>query len=78
MIVKEPPMSQAKRDQSAFHQSALSGRTSGVRYPPRLEHGVAPIFAELRVLEPWENKAPGGDPYNGMGARAGARYDHRK
>jgi hypothetical protein len=79
MVAKEQPMSEAKRDQSAFHQSALSARTIGLRNPARLEHGVAAILAELRVLEPWENKAiSGGDPYNGMGARAGARYSRRK
>ncbi len=72
-------MSEAKRDQSAFYQSASSARPIGLRKPPGLEPCVAPIVAELRVLEPWENKAiPGGDPYNGMGARAGISHGLRK
>ena len=79
MVAKEQNMSEAKRDQSAFQLSASSGRAMGLRNPRGREPCVAPVFAELRVLESWENKViPSGDPYNGMGARAGAGHGLRK
>ena len=66
-------MSEAKRDHSAFHQTAAAGRAIGNAgtFRPGAETGPAPNFADLRMLEFWEDKAiPGGDPYNGIGARA--------
>ena len=65
-------MSELKRNQSLFRQSAPAARVPcrgapAAPPPPRL----ATQPAELCLLEPWENKAvPGGDPYNGIGSRA--------
>jgi hypothetical protein len=79
MVAKEQLMSEAKRDQCAFQQSALAGRTIGLRKPPRLEPCMAPIAQELRLVESWDNKGiSSGDPYNGMGARAGNSHVFRK
>jgi len=64
-------MSQAKRDHSAFHQSAAVGRAFARSKPAGDERWVAPNLADLRVLDSWENRAvPSGDPYNGIGTRA--------
>jgi len=68
---KERHMSEAKRDHSAFHHSAAAARAFARSKPVRQELSVAPNWADLRVLENWENKSvPSGDPYNGIGARA--------
>jgi len=64
-------MSETKRDHSAFHQSAIAGR-----FPTHSKRNCPPSWeslqaAELRVMESWERITfPGGDPYNGIGARA--------
>jgi hypothetical protein len=72
-------MSEAKRDQSAFQQSVAVGRALEVRKTLGSAPRIAPICANLRVLESWENNAiPSGDPYNGMGARAGTVQALRK
>jgi hypothetical protein len=72
-------MSEAKRNQSAFQQSRSLGRALARRNPAGSVPCVAPNFAELRVLESWESKVISShDPYNGMGARAGARHSPRK
>ena len=65
-------MSELKRNQSLFLQSAPAARapcrsTPTAPPPPRL----ATQPAELCLLEAWDNKAmAGGDPYNGIGSRA--------
>ena len=65
-------MSELKRNQSLFRQSAPAARppcrsTSATPPPPRL----ATEPEELCLLEPWEGTTgQGGDPYNGMGSRA--------
>ncbi len=72
-------MSEAKRDQSAFQQSASVGSAIGPRKRPGLAAGVGAKFTDLRVLESWENSVvPSGDPYNGTGARAGIGHGLRK
>ena len=64
-------MSEAKREHSEFHHAVAASRAPARTRPAGPELFLAPAFAELRVLEPWENKAiPRGDPYNGIGARA--------
>ena len=71
MIAQEKLMSEAKRDHSAFHQSAAAGRAIARTKPAGPELWEALKLADLRVLESWENKAiPSGDPYNGIGTRA--------
>ena len=65
-------MSELKRNQSLFRQSAPAARppcrgAPAAQLPPRL----ATQPAELCLVEHWESRpAPGGDPYNGMGSRA--------
>ena len=72
-------MSEAKRDHSAFHQSAPVGRAIARTKRGGPELWVAPNLPELQVLEYRENKAiPNGDPYNGIGARAIAGRGLRK
>ncbi len=74
-------MSEAKRDHSAFHQTAAAGRAvaSARSHRPGAEPGKVPNFADLRLLDTWEDQAiPGGDPYNGIGARAIACRSLRK
>jgi len=64
-------MSETKRDHSAFHQSAMAGRFPAHRRPNGPPSRELLKAAELRVMESWERIAiPGGDPYNGIGARA--------
>lgn len=64
-------MSDTKRDQSAFHQSAMASR-----FPAHIKLSCPPSWgslqaAELRVMESLEQiTILGGDPYNGIGARA--------
>ena len=72
-------MSEAKRDHSAFHQSAVVGRAFARTKSAGPELWVAPKLADLRVLDCRENWAiPSGDPYNGIGARAVAGRALRK
>jgi len=64
-------MSEAKRQHSQCHQARAAGRAVSRAKTVAADLLPAPEWADLRVLEPWENKAiPGGDPYNGVGARA--------
>jgi hypothetical protein len=64
-------MSELKRNQSLFRQSAPAVRVPYRSVPAAAPPRLATQPAELCLLEPWENKAaPGGDPYNGMGFRA--------
>ena len=64
-------MSEAKRQHSQFHQAPAAGRAVSRAKTVAVEVLPAPEWADLRVLEPWGNKpVPGGDPYNGVGARA--------
>lgn len=65
-------MSELKRNQSLFRQSAPAARVPCRSTPAALPPvRLAQEPAELCLLEPWENKAaPGGDPYNGIGFRA--------
>lgn len=65
-------MSEAKRQHSEFHHSTTRQSSPRVR-TVAAETWLAGESAELQVLEPWENRRmPGGDPYNGIGARATA------
>ena len=65
-------MSEAKRQHSEFHHSTTRQSSPRVR-AVAAETWLAGESAELQVLEPWENRRmPGGDPYNGIGARATA------
>ena len=72
-------MSDAKRHNSQFHHATAARRahTRARSVAPELLPG--PEWADLRVMEPWENRAvPSGDPYNGIGARAvAARALHK-
>jgi hypothetical protein len=72
MIVKEPIMSEAKRQHSQFfHHARAAGHPLSRSNAVASKLLPAPEWANLRVLEPWENTTvPRGDPYNGVGARA--------
>ena len=64
-------MSETKRDNSAFHQSAVAGRLAARRQPNCPPSWASLQAAELRIVDSWERiTIPGGDPYNGIGARA--------
>mgnify|MGYP001286486295 CR=1 FL=1 len=64
-------MSELKRNQSLFRQSAPAVRAPCRSLPAAAPPRLATEPAELRLIESWENKAaPGGDPYNGIGSRA--------
>ena len=66
-------MSESKREHSQFNLPRVAGRASARAQPAAPELLLAPNWSALRVLESRENcKIPGGDPYNGIGARAGA------
>lgn len=66
-------MSESKREHSQFNLPRAAGRASSRAKPAAPDLLLAPNWSALRVLESWENrKIPGGDPYNGIGARAGA------
>ena len=72
-------MSQAKRDHSAFHQSAAAGHAFARPKPAGPDRWAAPNLADLRIVDSWENRAnSSGDPYNGIGARAVAGSALRK
>lgn len=72
-------MSEAKRDHSAFHQSAAVGRAIARGNPASRQPWESLTVAELRVLESWQNKViSSGDPYNGIGARAVSGHCPRK
>ena len=68
-------MSEAKRDHSEFRQPRPAGRAPSRARAMAPELLLGPQWSQLRVLEPWENlrARSGGDPYNGIGARAAAR-----
>jgi hypothetical protein len=71
MVAKEQTMSDAKRDHSAFHQSAAVGRGFARAEPAGSKSLPMPSWTELRVVESWDRRPTGsGDPYNGIGARA--------
>jgi hypothetical protein len=64
-------MSELKRNQSLFRQSAPAARAPCRSAPAAPSPKPAMKPAELCLLESWEDKAvPGGDPYNGIGSRA--------
>ena len=72
-------MSEAKRDHSAFNNSAVLGRAVVRNKPNGQEPCSAPDAGGLRVLESWDNKPKSlGDPYNGIGARAISGCGSRK
>jgi hypothetical protein len=82
MVTQEHPMSDAKRDQSAFRRTAVASQAA----TPRAHAAVPPQTVppqtlklqtlKLEVLEiarPWGSvAADGGDPYNAVGPRATA------
>jgi hypothetical protein len=81
MVAQEQHMSEAKRDHSAFQHTAAAGRAmaSARSSRPGAEPGKFPNFADLRLLDSWEDRAvSGGDPYNGIGVRAFACRSLRK
>jgi hypothetical protein len=79
MNPQEQPMSETKRDHSAFHQSAMASRFPAHAKPSGLPSRESLPAAELQVLESWERiTVPGGDPYNGIGARAMTGRAQRK
>ena len=66
-------MSESKREHSQFNLPRPTGRASSRAKPAAAELLLAPDWSNLRVLDSSENrKIRGGDPYNGIGARAGA------
>lgn len=72
-------MSDTKREHSEFNHSAAAGRALARTKPASRELLSILDSAELGVLEAWESKAAmGGDPYNGIGARAAAGRGLRK
>ena len=72
-------MSDAKREHSEFNHSAVAGRALARIKAAGPEPMSILDSTGLRVLEPWESKAvPGGDPYNGIGARAAVGRGLRK
>jgi hypothetical protein len=73
MTTQEQHMSESKREHSQFSLPRAAGRASSRAKPAAADLLLAPVSLDLRVLESWENRqVPGGDPYNGVGARAGA------
>ena len=64
-------MSDAKREHSEFSHAARAAGLVARAHRTRTQPWLAPDKAQLRMLEPWEIEGlPGGDPYNGVGARA--------
>ena len=75
MVLQEHPMSDAKRDQSAFLRRAVTSQGA----TPRAHAAVPPQTLKLQTLKlevleiarPWGSvTADGGDPYNAVGPRA--------
>ena len=64
-------MSESKREHSQFSLPRAAGRAASRAKPAAADVSLAPDWPDLRVLESWENRnVAGGDPYNGIGARA--------
>jgi hypothetical protein len=75
MVTQEHPMSDAKRDQSAFRRTAAASQAA----MPPAHAAVSPQTVKLQTLRlevlevgpPWGSVAvAGGDPYNAVGPRA--------
>jgi hypothetical protein len=75
MVTQEHPMSDAKRDQSAFRCTAAAGQAA----TPRAHAAAPPQTLKMRTLNlevlevarPWGSVAvAGSDPYNAVGPRA--------
>ena len=72
-------MSEQQRNHSEFRRLAAAGHDTVRRKPAGADLWLTPDSADLRLLEPRENKkTQGGDPYNGMGSRAAASRALRK
>jgi hypothetical protein len=75
---KEHPMSDAKRDQSAFLHPVASGQTAVLRarvdMPPATVKLKSLTSTGLEIAPLWGSvRAPGSDPYNAVGQRTATR-----
>jgi hypothetical protein len=82
MVTQEHPMSDAKRDQSAFRRTAGAGQVATApahaAAPPQTLKLQTLKLAVLEIAQPWGSvSAAGGDPYNAVGPRATAAASGR-
>jgi hypothetical protein len=75
MVTQEHPMSDAKRDHSAFRCTAAASQAATPRayaaVPPQTLKIQTLKLEVLEVAPPWGSLAVvGGDPYNAVGPRA--------